>query len=245
MQLIVHADTLTILVAFIIGILVNHRDDLFRRHILGIRLTGNIERRCLRRFLALNHKFSLIVLQVLEIIAADKLIGRLITISLKAIVHHHLLRFAIDNRLFLYLQLINFQQRVIVLQSKILTLGVWRTTVNKVLCCYVNNLFSRSHLHTSIVYLLVLYLLKGLTRQCLTFRYGMLRSVSIIIGQRRILGISSLILHRFDITIQLAISISRSNTVILIDCILAREVRLCQHIEGIIVILEQIPVVGQ
>ena len=87
--------------------------------------------------------------ELLEIIAADKLIGRLITISLKAIVHHHLLRFAIDNRLFLYLQLINFQQRVIVLQSKILTLGVWRTTVNKVLCCYVNNLFNSRPLDPS------------------------------------------------------------------------------------------------
>ena len=42
MQLVNQADTFTLIVGLIIGVLIDHTDDLLRRHILGVRLTGYI-----------------------------------------------------------------------------------------------------------------------------------------------------------------------------------------------------------
>ena len=61
MQLIDQAHTLTFVASLVIRVLINHADDLLRRHIFGIRLARDIERCRLRRLRALDGELLLVV----------------------------------------------------------------------------------------------------------------------------------------------------------------------------------------
>ena len=61
MQLIDQADTLTLIVRLVIGVLIDNTDNLLRCHILGIRLTRDIERSGLRRLCTLDGKEFLVI----------------------------------------------------------------------------------------------------------------------------------------------------------------------------------------
>ena len=61
MQLINQTDAITLVISLVVGVLIDHTDDLLRRHILGVRLARDIERRGLRRLSPLDREILLIV----------------------------------------------------------------------------------------------------------------------------------------------------------------------------------------
>ena len=68
MEFVHQTDTLAFVIGFIVGVLIDNTDDLLRRYILSVRLTGNIERGGLRRFRTLDREELLIVGHIVGII---------------------------------------------------------------------------------------------------------------------------------------------------------------------------------